>query len=108
VLVDDGLHDFEWRSLFFDYKLTQFLNLNLLVLPFEFLHVHKASTNADSQGTVSDGRDDEAGAYKVLGVVNSDDGEVEGVLADIGLQEFIDGIGVSRGFVGEGLGEARV
>ena len=108
MLVNDGLHDFEWRSLFFDYKLTQLINLNLLVLFFEFLHSHEAASNADSQGTVSDGRDDEAGAYKVLGVVDSDDRDAEGVLVDIGLQEFIDSIGVSRGFVGESLGEATV
>jgi hypothetical protein len=108
VLVNDGLHYFEGRSLFFDYKLAQLLNLHLLVLFLEFLHGHEAATNADSQGTVSDGRHHEAGAYKVLGVVNSDDGDAEGVLADIGLQEFVDGIDVSRGFVGEGLGEATV
>ena len=41
-------------------------------------------------------------------MVYSEDGDAEGVLADIGLQEFVDGIGVNRGSVDEGLGEASV
>ena len=108
LLVNDGLHYIEGRSLLFDYKLAQLLNLHLLVLFLKFLHGHETTSNADSQGAVSDGRHHEAGAYEVLRVVDSDDGDSEGVLADIGLQEFVNGIGVNRGFVGEGLGEATV
>jgi len=108
VLVNDGLHYFEWRSLFSDNELAQLFNLNVLMLLLEFLHGHEAASDADSQGAICDGRHDEASADKVLRVVNAEDGDAEGVLADIGLQEFIYGIGVNRGSVDEGLGEASV
>jgi len=78
------------------------------MLLLEFLHGHEAASDADGQGAISDGRNDEAGADKVLRVVNAEDGDAEGVLADIGLQEFVYGIGVDSGSVDEGLCEASV
>ena len=106
--VDDGLHYFQWRSLFSDNELAQLLNLNLLMLLLEFLHSHEAASDADGQGAICDGRHHEAGTDKVLRVVNAEDGDAEGVLADIGLQEFVNGISVDSGSIDEGLGEASV
>ena len=78
------------------------------MLTLELLHVHEAPADPDGKGPISDGCHDEARADQVLRVVETDDRDAELVLLDVGLQEFVDCVGVHYRLIGEGLREARV